>query len=194
MADPTHEADQLKDGGHDYDGIQEYDNELPRWWLVLFYATIVWAIWYVPFYSFGGGQVGASKLAEDQRVAAVERAKTAGPIMDEAGLRALTTDPARIVAGKESYAQFCVTCHGADGSGLVGPNLRDRSWIFGSNMIDLIAVLEKGGREGKGMTPFGHLGTEKVRNLAVYIVAMNREGHLTGKAPGADEKEAVLDY
>jgi cytochrome c oxidase cbb3-type subunit 3 len=192
-----YKPDQLKDGGHAFDGIQEYDNNLPKWWLWLFYATIVWAIWYVPFYHGGPGKVGPDALKHDLAELAAQRAKlSAGSALDEAGLRALAGDPARIAAGKQTYAQMCVACHGPEGLGGVGPNLRDRHWLVEPTMTGITTVLEKGGRPGKGMAPYANLGTEAVRNLAVYVVSLNREGLKANPAKPAasDEKEAPLDW
>lgn len=201
MAEPdapdVHRPDTLKDGGHAFDGIQEYDNNLPRWWLWLFYATIAWSIWYIPFYHGGPGKVGPERLKDDLAALAAERAKlNAGGALDEDGLRALAADPARVAAGKALYTQKCTACHGPEGLGGVGPNLRDRHWILGSTMSDIVAVLEKGGRPGKGMMSYASEGTEGVRNLAVYIVALNREGLKANpaKPPASDEKEAPLDW
>lgn len=195
-ADPAH--DTLKDGGHAFDGIQEYDNNLPRWWLWLFYATIIWAAWYIPFYHFGPGKVGPAKLQEEQAEAAALRAKSSdGKQLDEAGLRALTKDPARIAHGKELYLKSaCVACHGPEGLGLVGPNLRDDHWVCEPTMSGIIAVLEKGGRPGKGMAPFAHLGQDGMRDVAAYIVSLNREGRKDNPAKPAapDEPERALDW
>jgi cytochrome c oxidase cbb3-type subunit 3 len=199
MAEPSEsKLDQLKDEGHAFDGIQEYDNNLPRWWLGLFYATIIWAVLYIPYYHFGPGKVGVASLKQEQAELAATRAKlNQGKALDEAGLRALTTDPARIARGKESYVKNgCVACHGAEGLGSIGPNLRDTRWICEPSMTGIIGLLERGGRPGKGMTPYAHLGTEGLRDLAAYIVSLNREGHKANpaKPPAADEPERPLDW
>jgi cytochrome c oxidase cbb3-type subunit III len=200
MSEPIsapHQPDTLKDGGHAFDGIQEYDNNLPRWWLWLFYATIIWAVWYIPYYNGGPGKVGPERLKDDLTALSVERATlNAGGTLDEAGLRALAADPARIAAGKAVFAQKCVACHGPEGLGGAGPNLRDRHWIFGSTMTDIVGVLEKGGRSGKGMQSYAAEGTEGMRNLAVFIVSLNREGIKANpaKPPASDEKESPLDW
>jgi cytochrome c oxidase cbb3-type subunit 3 len=192
-----HKPDTLKDEGYAFDGIQEYDNNLPRWWLWLFFLTIVWAIWYIPFYHGGPGKVGPESLREDLAALAAERGKlNAGSALDEAGLRALAGDPARLAAGKQLYAQNCVACHGPEGLGGVGPNLRDRHWIIEPTMTGLTGVLEKGGRTGKGMQSFAHLGTDGVRNLAVFVVSLNRAGLKPNpaKPPASDEQEKPLDW
>lgn len=197
MSDPQHKPDTLKDDGHAFDGIQEYDNNLPRWWLWLFYLTIAWSIWYIPYYHGGGGKVGQAALRDDLAALAAERGKlSAGSALDEAGLRALTADPARLAAGKQLYAQNCLACHGAEGLGGVGPNLRDRHWLIEPTMTGIVTVLEKGGRSGKGMASVAHLGTDNVRNLAVYVVALNRDGLKSNpaKPPAADEVEKPLDW
>lgn len=188
--------DTLKDGGHAFDGIQEYDNNLPRWWLGLFILTIVWAAWYIPYYHFGPGRVGADALRDDLAALSAQRANLGGAVVDEASLRLLAADPARIAAGKQLFMQNCVPCHGPEGLGLVGPNLRDRHWICEPTMTGITGVLEKGGRPGKGMMAYAVLGTESVRNLAVYVVSLNREGirDNPAKPAAADEPERALDW
>jgi cytochrome c oxidase cbb3-type subunit 3 len=195
VADPY--KDKLKD--HAFDGIQEYDNNLPRWWLALFLGTVVWAIWYIPYYHGGPGKVGPDQLREDLAALTAERAKLAGAggsAVDEAGLRTWASDPAHIEAGKTLFMQQCLPCHGPEGLGLVGPNLRDRFWICEPTMTGLIGVLEKGGRPGKGMMPYAHLGTEPIRNLAAFIVSLNRQGIRDNpiKPHGPDEQEKPLDW
>lgn len=192
-----HKPDTLKDGGHAFDGIQEYDNNLPRWWLWLFVLTIIWAIWYIPYYHGGPGRVGPDALNEDLAALAAQRARlNAGSALDEAGLRELAKDPARIAAGKVLFLQNCFACHGAEGLGGVGPNLRDRHWICEPTMTGIIGVLEKGGRTGKGMQGYAHLGTEGVRNLATFVVSLNRAGlkDNPAKPAAADESERALDW
>jgi len=195
MADP--QRDQLKDDGHDFDGIQEYDNNLPRWWLGLFIATIVWAAWYVPYYHFGPGKVGPERLREDLAALDAERAKAAGPVLDETGLRKIANDTARVAAGRELYIKNgCATCHGDEGLGKVGPNLRDDRWICEPTMTGIAGVLQNGGRQGKGMAPYAHLGVDGIRDLAAFIVSLNRAGRKDNpaKPAAADEKEAALDW
>lgn len=197
MAEEPIKPDTLKDGGHDFDGIQEYDNNLPRWWLWLFYLTIAWSLWYIPYYHGGPGKVGPDELRADlAELQARRTALAAGTALDEAGLRALAGDPARLASGQRLYAQHCIACHGAEGLGGVGPNLRDRFWVVEPTMTGIAAVLEKGGRPGKGMQSFAHLGTEAVRDLAVAVVALNRAGLKANpaKPPSADEREAPLDW
>jgi cytochrome c oxidase cbb3-type subunit 3 len=195
MSDPQPQ-DQLKDEAHDFDGIQEYDNDLPRWWLWLFAITIVWAIWYIPFYH-GADRLGSARLKGEMAELSAQRAKAGGgAALGEEALRQAAADAKRVARGRELYQKHtCASCHGGEGTGGVGPNLRDPYWIYGSQMTQIYDIVANG-RDGSGMAGYKNRATpDEIADMAAFIVSLNREGRRTGKPHNpAREKEAPLDY
>ncbi len=143
------EIDKLLD--HDADGIQEFDNALPKWWLYGFYFTIVFGIAYMIYYHMAGGPSSAQEYAAQMDEAkAMYKTATATtgdlvPLKDEASL----------TAGKtifEGTNNVCFTCHRADLGGQVGPNLTDEYWIHGGQFKDIVLSITTGYPD-KGMLP-----------------------------------------
>lgn len=187
-------VDQLRD--HHYDGIQEYDNNLPRWWLTLFYLTIVWAGLYFAWYHVLGNKLGPDRLQDDLKELAEIRARNhTGPLSEEQ-LRSLSTSPERIAKGKALYASAgCVTCHAPDGTGGVGPNLRDRFWMHGSDLTQIVAVLTDGSANKAMPAQKNMMGADDIANLAIFIADWNRQGEKAGKAPDPErDREAPIRY
>ncbi len=181
---------------HAFDGIQEYDNNLPRWWLMLFYLTIIWSVAYVAWYHGGFGLVGPDKHKTEMTELAELRAKHSGGVLSEEQLRGLSRTPDRIAKGKALYqSAACGVCHGTDGTGSVGPNLIDRWWIHGSSMVEIRKLIADGGPNG--MQPFkDRLSGDDLTNLAIWIVDQNRQGEKPGKRANdpSREKEAPITY
>jgi len=152
------------------DGIEEYDNPLPNWWLGLLYFTIIWAVVYGIHYHFIAGRSQPKALAAE-----LAAAETRWP--KEAAAAAATTvevTPETVAAGKEIYAANCVSCHGAEMQGGIGPNLVDTTWIHGGAPEQILATITNGVPE-KGMLTWGPiLGPEKVAQVAAYVVSENR--------------------
>ena len=181
MAEPT--RDQVLD--HDYDGIQEYDNRLPNWWLYTLYGSIVFGVLYwLWLHTWGLGlQQQARYEREMQDAERIQAAAAAsGPAPTNESLAALTADPARVEAGREVFLQFCVACHLADGSGLVGPNLTDGYWLHGGKPLEILTTVTKGVPE-KGMVAWlPQLGPQRVKDVTVYVLTIQGKD-LPGKAP-----------
>jgi cytochrome c oxidase cbb3-type subunit 3 len=152
------------------DGIEEYDNPLPNWWLGLFYLTIVWAVLYGIHYHFVAGRSQPTALAAELAAAEAKWPKQA------AAAAATTVDvtPEAVAAGKEIYTANCVSCHGAELLGGIGPNLVDTTWIHGGAPDQILATITNGVPE-KGMLTWGPiLGPEKVAQVAAYVVSQHR--------------------
>ena len=149
---------------HNYDGIQELDNQLPRWWVWLFYITIIFSAVYLVYYHVA--KAGDLQIAEyDKEMKAGAAIKGAAMGKFEASIPTLTpsTDPAVLDGGRQTYARFCAPCHRADGGGLVGPNLTDDYWIHGGKFTDNVKVIWDG-VPAKGMITWKTM-LEAGRNL-----------------------------
>lgn len=135
--------------GHKYDGIQEYDNPMPGWWLWLFWGTILFSVVYVlGIHVFDFVDTYEDDLAEsladlnEIRHAYAEANPTLQ--IDEATLAKMVGNPDMMAAGAEHYAAQCAACHGDQGQGLIGPNLTDAYWIHGATNMDIYRVLTEG--------------------------------------------------
>jgi len=117
---------------HDYDGIKELDNNLPPWWVYLFYASIIFGVIYVARYDVFGADDQEMELKKEMAQAKIEvdeYLKTAPDLMDEKTV-VLLTDKENLDLGKEIFTTNCAACHRADGGGQIGPNLTDDRWIL----------------------------------------------------------------
>lgn len=187
--------DELLD--HDFDGIQELDNELPPWWLMLFYITIIWSVVYLLYYHVLG--IGPSSIEEyQQEMARAEKlygsqksGGTAAAIPEE-DLKPLT-DKASLEAGKAVYTKNCVACHGPNGEGGIGPNLTDEYWIHGGSFKDIVHTITVGVPQ-KGMVPWGPvLKKDEILQVASYVWSLYGTNPPNAKAPEGEkyDREAV---
>jgi cytochrome c oxidase cbb3-type subunit 3 len=170
---------------HNYDGIQELDNALPRWWVWLFYITIIYAAVYLVYYHVArAGDLQAAEYDKEMKAGTV--LKGAAMTKFESGIPALTpsTDPAALDSGRQTYAKYCAPCHRADGGGLVGPNLTDDYWIHGSNFTDNVSVIWNG-VPAKGMITWKSvLKPDEIYSVASYIYTLRGAKLATpGKPP-----------
>jgi len=177
-----HEQDRLLD--HDYDGIQEYDNPMPRWWLWVFYATIA----FVPIYYFAPGNIGAGPgkvAAYEAEVAAYEASRpapAAGMASDES-LRALVADASALELGQVTFVQHCAACHRPDAGGLIGPNLTDDAWLHGDAPSQIHATIVNGVLE-KGMPGWERLlQPEQVDAVTAYVLSLKGTNPPSPKPP-----------
>lgn len=199
--------------GHSWDGIQEYDNPLPRWWLWTFYACIVYAIGYSIAYpawpmvtTATRGVLGYSTRAEvAQDIARVDAAN--------AGIkqRLIETDLVRVAddpellrfatsAGASVYRTWCAQCHGAGAAGAVGyPNHLDDDWLWGGDLDAIYATTAHGIRNTTDpdaryseMPPFGQiLDSDQIDAVVQHVRAISGQDHdavaaATGAAVYAD--------
>lgn len=156
------EKDQVLGHADECDGIEEYDNALPAWWIGLFIFCVVFAAIYAPYMHFVAhwSQAGAY-------TAEMELAKSQYKIPE--GTANLVETPETIAKGKEVFTTTCVACHGADLHGGIGPNLTDAEWIHGGSLKDIAATITNGVPD-KGMPTWGPvLGPDKVAAAAAYV-------------------------
>jgi cytochrome c oxidase cbb3-type subunit III len=192
---PSHGESIDQERSHSFDGITEYDNSLPRWWLWTLYLSSAFAVCYVFYYHFYTGELPKkdAERFEHERFLAKEKEKSKVKTEDE--LRALSKDPAMIAKGKGLMSKtICFTCHGPELTGLIGPNLRDKYWIYGSNMTTIIESITYG--RAPVMPPQNlTLKGDEIEAIACYIVSLNREGEKPGMRPqAAKEKEDPIKY
>lgn len=171
---------------HDYDGIKELDNNLPPWWVYLFYACIVFGVVYMVRYEVLGADNQEMELKKEVAQAKIDIAeymKTAPDLMDEKTVT-LLTDPADLAAGKEIFTTNCAACHRADAGGQIGPNLTDEKWILGGGIKNVFHTLVNGGRDGKGMISWkGTLKPKEMQKVASYILSLKGSNPPDAKAP-----------
>ncbi|MDF4204391.1 cbb3-type cytochrome c oxidase N-terminal domain-containing protein [Maribacter sp. SA7] len=174
---------------HNYDGIRELDNNLPPWWVYLFYASIVFGVVYLlRFHVFNDYN---QKLEYEQEVAAAQLEieaykKTAKGLVD-ANTVELLTDASDISAGKGIFESNCVACHMADGGGGIGPNLTDQNWILGGGIKNVFHTISEGGRDGKGMIAWKqNLKPAEIAQVASYVLSFQGTTPANPKAPEGD--------
>lgn len=171
--------------GHVWDGdLSEYNKPLPRWWINLFYLTIVFAVGYLIWYpsadKVGGkgnwsskGQHDAEKAKADAKLQALYAR------FDGKGIEVIAQDTAALTTGKQVYANNCAVCHGSDAGGAKGfPNLRDAIWKFDGSPEGILTTIKggvnvEGGRAAVMPAMAAVLGSEQaVTESAVYVQSL----------------------
>ena len=176
--DPT-AADQDSLLDHAYDGIQEYDNPLPRWWLAIFWLTIVFSPLYILYFHFGGGLLDTEKYDAEMIAFYDRQAEQLLALGDisEGTLVDLTADASMMNGGKKIFQTKCATCHGMFGEGGIGPNLTDQYWLHGAQLMDIYATV-RDGVPAKGM-----LSWERQLRPAELMAVSAYVGTLLGSDP-----------
>ena len=170
---------------HAYDDIRELDNKIPPWFTYLFYATIIFGIFYmINYHVLSSGDVQATEYKEEIKFAELRRVELikSGTLLDESTLTALT-DQASINLGREIFVKNCAVCHTEKGGGLVGPNLTDNYWIHGDGIKNIFAVI-KNGVPAKGMISWNtQLNPRQIQEVASYILTLGGSNPPNPKAP-----------
>lgn len=174
--------DRVRD--HAFDGIQEYDNKLPNWWLMILFGSIVFSIGYwLVFQTFKIADLPHAKYEKVMAAAAqaqLERMSKAG-VTDES-LQLMSAIPAQVAAGHEIFKTYCVVCHGDKAQGLVGPNLTDSYWLHGGRPTQILHTVTDG-VPSKGMAAWGRqLGPTRVQKVVSFVLSL-RNTNVPGKAP-----------
>ena len=181
--------------GHEWDGIRELDNPMPRWWVWTFYATIIWSIGYVIAYpawplltTSTQGLLGYSSRAEvtkdlmaaDQAMSVYRTAikeKTIDDILADDALRSVA-----VAAGAAAFKMNCVQCHGSGAEGSKGyPNLNDDDWLWGGKPDQIQQTVAHGIRFTKDgdtrdsiMPPFADvLDSSQISQVSRFVVSLS---------------------
>ncbi len=180
--------DEIKDieiKNHEYDGIKEYDNPLPNWWLVTFFGTIIFAFIYFLHYEFGEGQTQEQELSA--ALAQIDELKKAQPQVaaTAADLETLLKDAKVIEAGSHVYTNNCAVCHGKELQGMIGPNLVDAYWIHGKGATGAeIMEVVKNGVLDKGMPAWGPvLSPTDIIAVTAFVLTKKGTQPANPKAP-----------
>jgi cytochrome c oxidase cbb3-type subunit 3 len=191
--------------GHEWDGLRELNTPLPRWWLWLFYATIVWSVGYWIVYPAWPLVSGATEgiLGWNTRsavVADLERLQQQrGPMvasLASASLAEIVNDPKLLdfarAQGRVAFADNCAPCHGAGGGGAKGyPNLNDDDWLWGGTLQQIEQTIVHGVRSGDekarigDMPAFGRDGILKADQISAVVSYVRSLSGLANE-PGAD--------
>ncbi|WP_263264306.1 cytochrome-c oxidase, cbb3-type subunit III [Pseudomonas sp. RIT-PI-S] len=209
-------AGEGKTTGESFDGIEEYDTPLPRWWLWLFGATLVFALVYLALYPglgnwrglmpgyeyldptkkahFANGQAGWSSVHEWEREQAQAQAQYAPLLARFAAtpVEALAKDPQAMKMGERLFASNCALCHGLDARGAPGfPDLTDQAWRWGGSPEAITTSILKG-RMGV-MPPWGPvLGAQGVADVTAYVLQLNQRPLPSGVTASAANGQTLF--
>jgi cytochrome c oxidase cbb3-type subunit 3 len=169
---------------HEYDGIREYDNPLPGWWVKTFWGSFFFALGYGFHYLAGNGvSVHDAYEAEMADVRAEQARRALAENVTEDGLQKLTLDAKVMAEAQGIFALRCTPCHGEHAQGVIGPNLTDGYWLHGRGTLMDIHHTVSEGVPAKGMPSWKmQLSPVQVREVAAYIGSL-RNTNAAGKAP-----------
>ena len=192
VGDPTLVRGEYRDEilDHNYDGIHEFDNDLPPWWKYGFYFTIVFGFAYMGYYHLTkNAQLQVAEYETEMRQAALLVSAGTDDPTKLTAYQALTT-AADLSSGKSIFTTNCAPCHGANAEGKVGPNLTDEYWLHGGEVNHVYKTI-KFGIPSKGMVAWkGKLSGKQILQVTSY--ALSLQGSLPANAkPPQGEKQAV---
>jgi cytochrome c oxidase cbb3-type subunit 3 len=178
---------------HDYDGIQEYDNDLPKWWVQIFWITGIFGIIYAVYFHWPSTPTPTEDLAmqmeEISKLKALHSSSQSSGGGGEDALLSLVGNTEALKTGAGVYQAKCMACHAAQGQGLVGPNLTDEYWIHGGSLPEIRQVIRKGVPE-KGMLSWEPLlKSEEIDAVTVYIWSLYGSNPPNPKAPQGEKVE-----
>lgn len=173
---------------HDYDGIQELDNNLPPWWKYGFYLTIVVAFLYMGHYHLlKTGDLQTAEYRNEIREAdrAVQAYLVSAALNVDENSVVVLTETADINAGAKLFTQYCVVCHAADGGGIVGPNLTDDYWLYGPDIKSLFTTIKYGAKNGMKSWK-DELNPVQMQQVASFIRTLHGITPIKAKAPDGE--------
>ncbi len=183
--------------GHEWDGIQELNNPLPRWWLYSLYATIIWSVAYWVVYpawplvtGYTQGLFGYSQrelVLEDVAKAKLARAAQGQAKLETASYDEIRKEPnllnLALATGKAAFGDNCAGCHGTSATGRIGyPNLQDDEWLWGGTLPEIEKTIRFGARTSHPdshageMMAFGRDGIlkrDEIRIVANYVLSLS---------------------
>ncbi len=170
---------------HEYDGIREYDNPLPRWWVWMWAGSFFFSIGYFFHYhvSHNGTSVSDGYLEDMAEAREAEAKQSLAEPVSEDSLGKLMSNPPLMADAKALFGLRCTPCHGASAQGIIGPNLTDNAWIHGTGKLTDIYGVVEGGVAAKGMPAWGRQLTPiELRKLVAFVGTL-RGANVPGKPP-----------
>ncbi len=170
---------EVDDTGHTWDGdLREWNNPLPRWWLGLFYITLIFSVIYLGLYPGRGsfsGVLGWSQVSQYETEVQEMEAKT-GPLfarLVQQDIPTLAKSSEAVEIGGRLYAAYCIGCHGSDAGGARGyPNLRDADWIWGGSPEQIKTTILNG--RIAAMPAWGAaLGDQGIKEVTQYVISLS---------------------
>lgn len=184
---------------HTYDGIQEYDQTLPNWWLFTWYgAMIVFVIGWVGYYQLGYG-LSDEKRIDTAMAKIADFQKKELELINDDKLWEMSRDPKVVAAGAATFNTTCVACHAGDlsahlgGVKLPGLPLNDQEWKHGGKPLQILTVVRKGSPDvTKGMPAWEpQLGLQRVVEAVAFVLSKHRQGEPVTLAPDSPLKASA---
>lgn len=185
--------------GHEWDGLKELNNPLPRWWVWIFLVTCIWSVWYWVVYPawpvLSGNTEGTSGYTQYKELAKSQQEIVARQSVylkkfEQATDQEILNDPElyafSIAGGRSAFKDNCATCHGTGGAGSKGyPNLNDDDWLWGGHLDDIHLTIQHGIRAGNEDTHISQMpafGKEKlltqgdIHQVIDYVLSLSSDG------------------
>ncbi len=173
---------------HEYDGIEEADNDLPRWWLATLYGAILFSAGYWFYYH----EYAVGPLPLEAYAAEVAASADQGGEVTPDLLATLASSAEEVERGRALFGEHCAVCHGDRAQGNIGPNLTDDRFLHGGEPIAIHTTI-RDGVGARGMPAWGPtLGPRSVRSLAVFVASL-RGTNVPGKAPEGEPLGAAAE-
>jgi cytochrome c oxidase cbb3-type subunit 3 len=171
---------------HEFDGITELNNPTPRWFMVLFVSTVIFAVGYLFNYEvLGFGQNQEQEYASELQQADLDKEA----FLAKPGNIVLSKDAAVLTSGAALFTNRCTPCHGEHAQGIVGPNLTDEFWLHGGKIQEVFKTIKYGVPE-KGMIAWEKsLSAQQISDLANYVLSLQGSHPAGAKAAQGDKQK-----
>lgn len=176
---------------HNYDGIQELNHPLPRWWNTIFYISITFAVLYFVYYQFLGGPSLNDEFKKEYAVVEKVQAefKAANSAFKHQTYEKTVADDG-VNKGKVVYETYCLPCHMEGGRGETGPNLTDKYWLIAKGTPETIYSVVFNGSEANGMPIWSEMiSQEEIYQVVSYVMTLKNTNVPNGKAPQGEKIE-----
>ncbi|MFN3190572.1 MAG: cbb3-type cytochrome c oxidase N-terminal domain-containing protein [Aureliella sp.] len=187
LSDELVPQDQLTD--HAYDGIQEFDNPLPGWWKWMFVGSFVFSVFYAMYFHIGApGRAIADQY--DRELAANTRlqfAEIGDLTADNATIAEYMAKDSWLKVGQVVFSTHCISCHGRDGEGKVGPNLTDEKYKHLKDLEGIARVIAKGAANNAMPAWSNRLHPNEIVLVSAYVASLRGTNHPAGKTPEGND-------